>query len=195
MSKYYILATSLLVLTASLSSGAFTVLYLYDPKFNLTNSLFGFSSTLLSALLGGFIAYYASRKQIAANSINSLLIELKKESASCLVAKNELNTIYKRIEKTIGISTKYNSLSPFIEIDYLEIFRKEHLYLFNISAIELFLKVLNRLKLIKINNTDSILEENQKTNLLNDIKQLLENYEQLSKDLDELKKNNQKKIQ
>ena len=128
MIKLGITSIVFLVLTASLSSGAFLVLFMYDKEFQLSNNLFTFSSTLLSALLGGYIAYFASKKQISASSNNELLKELKKETTGCLVAKTEITTVLNRL-KNVMPGTKYSTLSPFLDISYLETFRQEFLYL------------------------------------------------------------------
>jgi hypothetical protein len=178
MTKYAIIATVSLFITTSLSSGSFILLFLYDKKFDLSNNLFTFSSTLLSALLGGYIAYFASKKQISANSKNELLKELKKETTGCLVAMTELKTTLNRLQK-VETGTKYKDLSNLIDISYLETFRQEYLYLLDKEEVDLFLSVINRIKLIKLNITEKEIDGNKFVKLISDCTSLLKNFEDL----------------
>jgi hypothetical protein len=178
MTRFLLLTALLLIITASLSSGSFLVLLLYDEKFVLTTNIFTFSSTLFSALLGGYIAYFASKKQISANSDNEQIKELKKETTGCLVAKTELETLLNRLENTKS-STKYRELAPFIEITYLETFRQEFLYLFDTEEINKFLRILNRIKLIKLDNSEKQVDETRLLKLIEDCRGFLQHFEDL----------------
>lgn len=186
MFKLWVISTFLLLISASLSSGSFLLLYLYDKEFNLSYNIFLFSSTLLSALLGGYIAYFASKKQISASTNTERLRELKKESASCLIAKTELQTLHDRLNNTKS-TTKYTELSVFLEISYLETFRMEFLYLFDAEEIDLFLSVLNRIKLLKFEDSGKIIEESRIQKLADDCNKLLKHFDDLYSSLSSLR--------
>jgi hypothetical protein len=143
-----------LISSLALSSATFYLLVRFDEKFIVTNNLFTLAGALSSALIGGYVAYYASKIQVTANKNNELYKELKKETTALIIVIADLKNIISRLDSSTT-QTKSNELSNSLEIDFLKTFKTEYLYLLDDEDAMNYCSVLNRLKLLKDNSSES----------------------------------------
>lgn len=88
------------------------VLFLSQVNFNskLVQTLLGYFSTIGSAIIGGYVAFYVSRLQVESNKKLEYLREKKQERAMCLLVSSDLEDIINRIDSLLA-TKKDNEIS------------------------------------------------------------------------------------
>ena len=144
----YIIFFISVFITFSLSLATFLILLKYDTNFSLTNNIFIFSTALFSALIGGLVAFFASKIQVKANKNNELYKELKLESVGILLAITDLQSIIMKLDNC-DENTKSEDLAEFLVLDGLLAFKYKYLYLLDEKDALNYCSILNRLTLLK----------------------------------------------
>lgn len=117
-------------------------------------------STIISALIGGFVAFYAAKIQVDGHRN----IETKREDRNCrnliIILINDLTDFNKKLdtiisdenslEETFEQLKSQNFSYEFVPIDPLSKFKEEFIYIIdNKDKLTLFLAIYNRLNLFK----------------------------------------------
>ncbi|MCP3741417.1 hypothetical protein [Rossellomorea sp. BNER] len=151
-----------------------------DLKSEVVTTSIDILGTVGSAIIGGFVAFYASKMQVEGNKELERRKEIKAQKNILVLVLSDLDTIISRIQTFIKENSqkqlKEIQLKPFIYTTSLDRLKNEFIYIFQSEEdIKLFTSIVNRLSFI-VFSTD----ENRNAN----IKQL----ESLMQDCKSIKK-------
>ncbi|WP_147629691.1 hypothetical protein [Oceanobacillus picturae] len=129
--------------------------------------------TLGNAAIGGLVAYYAAYIQVQNSKNMEDLKQLKTFKNICILVKNDLRNINKRME----VFTKkdvitYGEIKDYIVSDSLEKFKYEFIYMIKDEEdVSLLSKILNRLLLLKMEEKDKKIDKDRINKLIIDIEE------------------------
>lgn len=147
-----------------------------DLKSDSVKTTIDIFTTIGSAVLGGYVAYYSAYIQVEGNKKLENYKEQKLSKNICILVINDLRDITIRLRTILKFDISklsHKDLKPYINIDSLEKFKTDFIHILEDDADVLtYSSVLNRLLILKSTADDAPLERGKLDQLITDIQKV-----------------------